>query len=107
MHALVHGLSIFSLMKWTAWRLVPPDCPNCNSRLRPELPELPWLKFFARRSGLGAYMPLLADDAAEPYRDDDEEAYCTPQPDAVDVRAKKGAKGKDTPAQSGDGAPWS
>ncbi|GAB1314766.1 hypothetical protein MFIFM68171_04976 [Madurella fahalii] len=40
---LVAGLAIPSLVEWTAWRAVPPDCPRCGSRLRPDsLPPIPW-----------------------------------------------------------------
>lgn len=40
---LVAGLAIPGLVEYTAWRAVPPDCPNCGSRLRPDaLPPIPW-----------------------------------------------------------------
>ncbi|KAK4138461.1 hypothetical protein BT67DRAFT_437795 [Trichocladium antarcticum] len=40
---LVAGLAIPGLVEFTAWRAVPPDCPNCGTRLRPDsLPPIPW-----------------------------------------------------------------
>ncbi|KXX78769.1 hypothetical protein MMYC01_204406 [Madurella mycetomatis] len=40
---LVAGLDIPRVVEWTAWRAVPPDCPRCGSRLRPDsLPPIPW-----------------------------------------------------------------
>lgn len=40
---LVAGLAMPELAQFTAWRAVPPDCPNCGSRLRPDsLPPIPW-----------------------------------------------------------------
>ena len=40
---LVAGLAIPQLVEWSAWRAVPPDCPHCGSRLRPDaLPPIPW-----------------------------------------------------------------
>ncbi|KAM7210926.1 hypothetical protein V8F06_013683 [Rhypophila decipiens] len=37
------GLALRDLLRWTAWQSVPPDCPHCGSRLRPDsLPTIPW-----------------------------------------------------------------
>ncbi|KAL2022417.1 hypothetical protein VTK56DRAFT_5484 [Thermocarpiscus australiensis] len=45
---LVAGLAIPSLIEWTAWRAVPPNCPHCGSRLRPDaLPPIPWYDSFS------------------------------------------------------------
>ncbi|CAH0056697.1 unnamed protein product [Clonostachys solani] len=102
--ALYEGFAILGLVQWTAWRAVPPDCPNCNVRLRPELPELPWLKYFQRRRSPD-YAPVLANDE-EPYRDEVESTDGVAQPEAVDVR-KKDKKGKaTTPEPSGESTPW-
>ncbi|CAG9955176.1 unnamed protein product [Clonostachys rosea f. rosea IK726] len=102
--ALYEGFAIHGLVQWTAWRAVPPDCPNCNVRLRPDLPALPWLKYFQRRRSPD-YAPVLANDE-EPYRDEVESADGVAQPEAVDVR-KKDKKGKAaTPEPSGESTPW-
>jgi hypothetical protein len=43
------GLAIPGLVEYTAWRAVPPDCPNCGSRLRPDsLPSIPWYETVSR-----------------------------------------------------------
>ncbi|KAM7202547.1 hypothetical protein V8F20_004336 [Naviculisporaceae sp. PSN 640] len=37
------GLALHDLFRWAAWQSVPPDCPHCGSRLRPDsLPAIPW-----------------------------------------------------------------
>ncbi|KAK3326179.1 hypothetical protein B0H66DRAFT_600313 [Apodospora peruviana] len=39
------GLALHGLLQWAAWHTVPPDCPHCGSRLRPDtLPTLPWVE---------------------------------------------------------------
>ncbi|KAK4153054.1 hypothetical protein C8A00DRAFT_43990 [Chaetomidium leptoderma] len=46
---LVAGLAIPGLVEYTAWRAVPPDCPHCGSRLRPDsLPPIPWYETVSR-----------------------------------------------------------
>jgi hypothetical protein len=106
--AFAHGLAIHGLIQWTAWRTLPPDCPSCNVRLRPSLPELPWLKYFqqqqqrrrrrARARNQQSYAPVFVDDQ-DRYRDDvesgaaDHEAEAAaganqPEPEAVEVRRK-------------------
>lgn len=43
------GLAIPGLVKYTAWRAVPPDCPQCGTRLRPDsLPPIPWYETVSR-----------------------------------------------------------
>ncbi|AEO56666.1 hypothetical protein MYCTH_2078193 [Thermothelomyces thermophilus ATCC 42464] len=45
----VAGLAIPSLVEYTAWRLVPPNCPHCGSRLRPDtVPPIPWYETVSR-----------------------------------------------------------
>ncbi|KAH8671460.1 hypothetical protein BX600DRAFT_510131 [Xylariales sp. PMI_506] len=37
------GLALPGLIQWVAWQAVPPDCPDCGHRLRPEsTPPIPW-----------------------------------------------------------------
>ncbi|KAK3370485.1 hypothetical protein B0H63DRAFT_316742 [Podospora didyma] len=43
--AFIAGLALHGLIQWTAWQAVPPDCPHCGLRVRPEsLPVIPWLQ---------------------------------------------------------------
>jgi hypothetical protein len=43
------GLAIPGLIEYTAWRAVPPDCPHCGRRLRPDsLPPIPWYETVSR-----------------------------------------------------------
>ena len=45
----VAGLAIPGLIEYTAWRAVPPDCPHCGHRLRPDaLPPIPWYETVSR-----------------------------------------------------------
>lgn len=38
------GLAIPGLTQYLAWQAVPPDCPDCGHRLRPNAPpRMPWL----------------------------------------------------------------
>ncbi|KAK0735323.1 hypothetical protein B0T21DRAFT_367519 [Apiosordaria backusii] len=40
---LIAGLAIHGLIQYTAWQVLPPDCPHCGGRLRPEhTPDIPW-----------------------------------------------------------------
>ncbi|KAI1342489.1 hypothetical protein F5Y15DRAFT_305773 [Xylariaceae sp. FL0016] len=42
---LSRGLALPGLIQWLAWKLVPPDCPDCHCRLRPEsAPSMPWFE---------------------------------------------------------------
>ncbi|KAH0597916.1 hypothetical protein MHUMG1_04288 [Metarhizium humberi] len=102
LQAVYHGLAIHSLVQWVAWRAVPPNCPNCNVRLRTSFPDFPWLKYFrARRDGYAA-IPAMEEDR---YRDDaDEENGIAPrEPEAVDIISKN-RKGKGT--DFGDDSTW-
>ncbi|KAH6641300.1 hypothetical protein F5144DRAFT_127713 [Chaetomium tenue] len=46
---LVAGLAIPGLVEYTAWRVVPADCPHCGHRLRPDaLPPIPWYETVSR-----------------------------------------------------------
>lgn len=46
---VVAGLAIPGLIEYTAWRAVPPDCPHCGNRLRPDsLPPIPWYETVSR-----------------------------------------------------------
>ncbi|KAK3297128.1 uncharacterized protein B0H64DRAFT_473279 [Chaetomium fimeti] len=46
---LVAGLAIPGLVEYTAWRVVPADCPHCGNRLRPDsLPPIPWYETVSR-----------------------------------------------------------
>ncbi|OTA57479.1 hypothetical protein K449DRAFT_386378 [Hypoxylon sp. EC38] len=39
------GLAIPGLTQYLAWQVVPPDCPDCGRRLRPDAPpSLPWVE---------------------------------------------------------------
>jgi hypothetical protein len=43
------GLAIPGLVEYTAWRAIPPDCPHCGTRLRPDsLPSIPWYETVSR-----------------------------------------------------------
>ncbi|KAH7156206.1 hypothetical protein EDB81DRAFT_756705 [Dactylonectria macrodidyma] len=111
------GLAIHSLVQWLAWRTLPPDCPNCNHRLRPPFPELPWLERIRRRRE--GYAALFVDDEHR-YRDEEEgeqppvpdaehgeTSHAAVQPEAVEVKKKKERKGKTTPPSTEDPAsPW-
>jgi hypothetical protein len=45
----VAGLALPGLVEYTAWRLVPADCPHCGNRLRPDsLPPIPWYEAVER-----------------------------------------------------------
>ncbi|KAK4174861.1 hypothetical protein QBC36DRAFT_242427 [Triangularia setosa] len=40
---LIAGLAIHGLIQYTAWQVLPPDCPHCGGTLRPEAtPDIPW-----------------------------------------------------------------
>ncbi|KAH6990703.1 hypothetical protein BGZ61DRAFT_528228 [Ilyonectria robusta] len=110
------GLAIHSLVQWLAWRTLPPDCPNCNHRLRPPFPELPWVERVRRRRD--DYAALFVDEEHR-YRDEEEgeepvhdaeqgeTSHGTVQPEAVEVKKKKERKGKTTPPSTEDPAsPW-
>ncbi|KAH6850471.1 hypothetical protein B0I37DRAFT_371706 [Chaetomium sp. MPI-CAGE-AT-0009] len=46
---LVAGLAVPGLVEYTAWRVVPADCPHCGHRLRPDsLPPIPWYETVSR-----------------------------------------------------------
>jgi hypothetical protein len=95
LQAFYHGLAVHSLVQWVAWRAVPPNCPNCNTRLRTSSPEFPWLRYFQRRGGGYTAVPVLEDDR---YRDDageEEDGLAPREPEAVDIRSKN-RKGKAT-----------
>ncbi|KAF7558773.1 hypothetical protein G7046_g5390 [Stylonectria norvegica] len=91
LQAFYTGLAIHSLVQWLAWRALPPDCPHCDHRLRPSLPELPWLRHFQRHEL--RYSHLFVDDENR-YRDDEDEEFArtpedvetayTAQPEAVE-----------------------
>ncbi|KAK9437697.1 nucleosome binding protein [Metarhizium brunneum] len=102
LQAVYHGLAIHSLVQWVAWRAVPPNCPNCNVRLRTSFPDFPWLKYFrARRDGYAA-IPAMEEDR---YRDeaDEENGIAPREPEAVDIISKN-RKGKGT--DFGDDSTW-
>lgn len=98
--AFYYGLALRDLFQWIAWRALPPDCPNCNSRLRPSLPEFPWLKRFRRRD----YAPVFTDEAARYHDEPEASREPAPQPEAVEVR-RKDRKGKGAPAAE-EPTPW-
>ncbi|KAK4198897.1 hypothetical protein QBC40DRAFT_204002 [Triangularia verruculosa] len=40
---LIAGLAIHGLIQYTAWQVLPPDCPHCGGRLKPDhTPDIPW-----------------------------------------------------------------
>ncbi|KAI1392986.1 uncharacterized protein F4822DRAFT_147544 [Hypoxylon trugodes] len=42
---LSRGLALPGLTQYLAWQAVPPDCPDCGHRLRPDAPpRLPWVE---------------------------------------------------------------
>jgi len=96
--AVYIGLALDSLVQWMAWQAVPPDCPNCHTRLRPSLPQFPWF----RRSN-GEYTPLLVNDEENRYHDEEEGQGPTFQPSVEDV-IRKDRKGK---ASAGESTQWS
>lgn len=57
MSAFYTGFAIRDLMQYVAWQAVPPHCPNCSHRLRPEsTPQIPW---FQSQSGWKLTMPAM------------------------------------------------
>ncbi|KAF5013608.1 hypothetical protein FDECE_413 [Fusarium decemcellulare] len=124
LEAFYSGLAIHSLVQWLAWRTLPPDCPNCNHRLRPDFPELPWLERLRQRRR-GGYTALFVDDEHRYHDDEDEEALDRAniaaeqaeqadaphdvQPEAVEVRKKNSRKSKTTtpPSREEPASPWS
>lgn len=47
------GLALYPLIQYGAWHTLPPDCPNCSSRLRPATrPKIPWYDFVSRPKNL-------------------------------------------------------
>ncbi|KAK0636123.1 hypothetical protein B0T17DRAFT_650988 [Bombardia bombarda] len=39
----IAGLALHGLVQHVAWQTLPPDCPHCGNRLRPDsLPAIPW-----------------------------------------------------------------
>ncbi|KAJ4414240.1 hypothetical protein N0V85_003235 [Neurospora sp. IMI 360204] len=47
------GLALYPLIQYAAWHTLPPDCPNCSSRLRPaSRPKIPWYDFVSRPRNL-------------------------------------------------------
>jgi len=80
LRALYIGLALDGFVRWLAWQAVPPDCPNCNQRLRPPMPSFPW---FQR----GGYAPLLVG-GEEPFRDDEGEPSHADQPPVGEVVPK-------------------
>ncbi|PNY26576.1 Uncharacterized protein TCAP_03496 [Tolypocladium capitatum] len=82
-----------------------PSMTASPTRLRPSLPEFPWLRHF-RRPGDAEYAPVLVDDAGR-YRDEpgDGEEVRAEQPEAVEVRSKD-RRGKGAAAAAAGGAPW-
>ena len=91
LESIYTGLAIHSLVQWIAWRALPPECPHCNQRLRPDFPILPWINRL-RQTRL-PYADLFVDDA-ERYHDEeqhliqDDHLTHTLQPEAVDIRSK-------------------
>ena len=55
------GLALYPLIQYGAWHTIPPDCPNCSSRLRPaSRPKIPWYDFVSRPRGLSLRPTLKA-----------------------------------------------
>ncbi|EGO61408.1 hypothetical protein NEUTE1DRAFT_77414 [Neurospora tetrasperma FGSC 2508] len=49
------GLALYPLVQYAAWHTLPPNCPNCSSRLRPtSRPKIPWYDFVSRPRNLCA-----------------------------------------------------
>lgn len=110
--ALSAGLALRDLTHYLAWQVVPPDCPDCGRRLRPESPpKMPWfesvsfpklkvpnwLKPAPQEEG---YARLFVDGQETRYRDDPEHdehgesSTRVEEPAEVEVVRKNG-KGKD------------
>ncbi|KAK3402785.1 hypothetical protein B0T20DRAFT_366888 [Sordaria brevicollis] len=52
------GLALYPLIQYGAWHTLPPDCPNCSSRLRPaSRPKIPWYDYVSRPKNLGIRRP--------------------------------------------------
>lgn len=104
LESIYTGLAIHRLVQWVAWHALPPDCPHCNHRLRPGLPDLPWVSNLRHRRL--PYADLFVDDA-DRYHDEEERSVPdaqfahTLQPEAVDVR-KKDRRMKATSISSGE-----
>ncbi|OAQ83221.1 proteinrelated to nucleosome binding protein [Purpureocillium lilacinum] len=135
LRALYDGLAVRGLVRYVAWRAVPPDCPHCSARLRPaQLPEFPWLRalrtsyrrlrlHLRRRRADDGYTPVFVSETGR-YRDDDDDdeprvdhdggAGRAPgddevraeQPEAVDVRSRERRGKKSAQAAPEDAAPW-
>ncbi|KAM0556704.1 hypothetical protein ACHAPJ_005763 [Fusarium lateritium] len=115
------GLAIHSITQWLAWRTLPPDCPHCDHRLRPDFPQLPWLERLRQRRH-GGHAALFVDDEHRYHDDENEEILYRAesaaeeaetsqpvQPEVVDVRKKGNRKSRtDTPPSREEPAsPWS
>ncbi|KAI8719303.1 hypothetical protein NCS52_00710900 [Fusarium sp. LHS14.1] len=121
LEAFYTGLAIHSLVQWLAWRTLPPDCPNCNHRLRPDFPELPWLERI-RQQRHGEYATLFVDEEHRYHDEEDEQALdraaeeaaeaeaaaANVVPEAVEVRRKNSRKSKMTtpPSREEPVSPW-
>ncbi|KAK4169031.1 hypothetical protein QBC43DRAFT_308550 [Cladorrhinum sp. PSN259] len=56
----IAGLAIHGLIQYAAWHVLPPDCPDCGSRLRPEAhPPIPWYESVSRPKLSAPTLPAL------------------------------------------------
>ncbi|KAF4500007.1 nucleosomal binding [Fusarium agapanthi] len=111
------GLAVHSIVQWLAWRTLPPDCPHCDHRLRPDFPELPWLDRLRERRD-GDYSALFVDEENR-YQDDETEETlqraesaaqeAEAQPEVVDVRKKNNRRNRTNtpPSRDEPASPWS
>ncbi|ENH61551.1 hypothetical protein FOC1_g10016372 [Fusarium oxysporum f. sp. cubense race 1] len=110
------GLAVHSIVQWLAWRTLPPDCPHCDHRLRPDFPELPWLDRL--REQRGDYSALFVDEENRYHDDETEETLqraesaaqeAEAQPEVVDVRKKNNRRNRTNtpPSRDEPASPWS
>ncbi|KAF4453481.1 hypothetical protein F53441_3866 [Fusarium austroafricanum] len=110
------GLAIHSVVQWIAWRALPPNCPQCDHRLRSDFPKLPWLEHLRPRRQRD-YSALFVDDENRYHDEENEETLARAesaaqvaeaQPEVVDVRRKNNRRNRtDTPPSRDEPvSPW-
>lgn len=88
--ALWHGLAVHGIGKWLAWKTVDSHCPKCEHPLRPDAPELPWVKLFKNTKNKVTGSAPMFTDGASSIGDEAEQSFMSriEGPPVVPVRAK-------------------
>ncbi|KAF4336670.1 nucleosomal binding [Fusarium beomiforme] len=116
LESLYTGLAVHSVVQWLAWRALPPDCPHCDHRLRPDFPELPWLDRLRERRRRD-YSALFVDEESQYHDDEAEETLqraesaaqeAETQPEVVEVRKKNNRRNRTNtpPSRDEPASPW-